>query len=121
MIRDVSKRRANDDRLHHLAHYDQPTLLPNRTSFLEKLGEALSDRSPATVMVDRDRLKEVNDQLGHTAGDAVLVETALRIKRRAPPEIATVATLSGDEFAVLIQTQRIRCRPILSPNDTRRT
>lgn len=105
MIRDVSKRRANDDRLHHLAHYDQLTLLPNRTSFLEKLKQALSEQLRSTVMlVDLDRFKEVNDQLGHAAGDAVLVETALRIKRCAPAEIATVARLGGDEFAVLIQS-----------------
>lgn len=103
MIRDVSKRRANDDRLHHLAHYDQLTLLPNRTSFLEKLNAALSGTSPATVMlVDLDRFKEVNDQLGHPAGDAVLVETALRIKRCVTPDTATVARLGGDEFAVLV-------------------
>lgn len=105
VIRDVSKRRANDDRLQHLAHYDQLTLLPNRTSFLEKLKQALAGRSPSTVMlVDLDRFKEVNDQLGHAAGDAVLVEAALRIRRCAPPEIATVARLGGDEFAVLIQS-----------------
>lgn len=104
IIRDVSKRRANDERLHHLAHYDQLTLLPNRTSFLEKLKQTLDDQLPTTVMlVDLDRFKEVNDQLGHAAGDAVLIETALRIKRCAPLEIGTVARLGGDEFAVLIQ------------------
>lgn len=103
MIRDVSKRRANDDRLHHLAHYDQLTLLPNRMSFLGKLKAAMSEKLPATVvLVDLDRFKEVNDQLGHAAGDAVLVETALRIKRCVSPEIATVSRLGGDEFAVLI-------------------
>lgn len=103
MIRDVSKRRANDDRLQHLAHYDQLTLLPNRTSFLEKLKHSMAEGSPATViLVDLDRFKEVNDQLGHAAGDAVLVDTALRIKRCAPIGMATVARLGGDEFAVLI-------------------
>lgn len=103
MVRDVSKRRANDDHLHHLAHFDQLTLLPNRTSFLAKLNDALSGGSQATVMlVDLDRFKEVNDQLGHAAGDSVLVETALRIKRCAYPEVATVARLGGDEFAVLL-------------------
>jgi diguanylate cyclase (GGDEF)-like protein/PAS domain S-box-containing protein len=104
MIRDVSSRRANDERLHHLAHYDQLTLLPNRVSFLEKIEAALSPTTPATVMlVDLDRFKEVNDQHGHAAGDAVLIETALRIKRCVPGEIATVARLSGDEFAILLQ------------------
>lgn len=102
-VRDVSKRRANDDRLHHLAHYDQLTLLPNRTSFLEKINIALDERAASTVLlVDLDRFKEVNDQLGHAAGDAVLVEAALRIRRCIPVGTATVARLGGDEFAVLL-------------------
>lgn len=103
IVRDVSARRANDDRLHHLAHYDQLTLLPNRTAFLEKIDAALETTSASTVLlVDLDRFKEVNDQLGHAAGDAVLIETALRIRRCIPVETATVARLGGDEFAILI-------------------
>jgi diguanylate cyclase (GGDEF)-like protein/PAS domain S-box-containing protein len=102
-VRDVSMRRANDDRLHHLAHYDQLTLLPNRTSFLEKIESALGTASTSTVLlVDLDRFKEVNDQLGHAAGDSVLIEAALRIRRCVPVGIATVARLGGDEFAILI-------------------
>lgn len=102
-VRDVSMRRANDDRLHHLAHYDQLTLLPNRTSFLEKIDTALGQGSPSTVLlVDLDRFKEVNDQLGHAAGDAVLIETGLRIRRCVPVGTTTVARLGGDEFAILI-------------------
>jgi diguanylate cyclase (GGDEF)-like protein/PAS domain S-box-containing protein len=102
-VRDVSMRRANDERLHHLAHYDQLTLLPNRTSFLESLNNALGRGAPSTVLlVDLDRFKEVNDQLGHAAGDAVLIETALRIRRSMPVETATVARLGGDEFSIWI-------------------
>lgn len=102
-VRDVSMRRANDERLHNLAHYDQLTLLPNRTSFLEKINSALERGAPSTVLlVDLDRFKEVNDQLGHSAGDAVLIETALRIRRCIPVDLATVARLGGDEFAVLL-------------------
>lgn len=103
IVRDVSMRRANDERLQHLAHYDQLTLLPNRTSFLEKIDGALAQGTPSTVMlVDLDRFKEVNDQLGHAAGDAVLIETALRIRRCIPVGKATVARLGGDEFAILV-------------------
>ncbi len=54
------------------------------------------------MLVDLDRFKEVNDQLGHAAGDAVLKETALRIKRCLNANVATVARLGGDEFAVLL-------------------
>jgi len=102
VVRDVSTRRAKDDRLHHLAHYDQLTLLPNRTSFLEKLNVALGKGAPCTILlVDLDRFKEVNDQLGHAAGDAVLIEAALRI-RRCVPRGTLVARLCGDEFAILL-------------------
>lgn len=105
-IRDVSTRRANDDRLHHLAHYDQLTLLPNRTFFLEKLSIALRKEPLSTILlVDLDRFKEVNDQLGHAAGDAVLIEAALRIRRCVPRGSSTVARLGGDEFAVLVPGQ----------------
>lgn len=103
IVRDVSMRRANDERLHHLAHFDQLTLLPNRTSFLEKLGSALVQFPCSTVLlVDLDRFKEVNDQFGHAAGDAVLIEAALRIRRCVAIGAATVARLGGDEFAVLL-------------------
>lgn len=102
-VRDVSQRRVNEDRLQYLAHYDQLTLLPNRTSFLERISLALAERAASTVLlVDLDRFKEVNDQLGHAAGDAVLVEAALRIRRCVPMGNATVSRLGGDEFAVLI-------------------
>jgi diguanylate cyclase (GGDEF)-like protein/PAS domain S-box-containing protein len=105
-LRDVSARRANDDRLHHLAHYDPLTLLPNRTSLLEKLKIALLNEGQSTVLlVDLDRFKEVNDQLGHAAGDALLAESALRIKRCVDSAFATVARLGGDEFAVLLPNQ----------------
>ena len=103
IVRDVSKRRANDERLHHLAHYDQLTLLPNRTSFLEKLNSANGQSGPYTILlVDLDRFNEVNDQLGHAAGDAVLIETALRIRRCVPIETALVARLGGDEFSIRV-------------------
>lgn len=102
-IRDVSMRRANDERLHHLAHFDQLTLLPNRTWLLEMLANALSQGSASTVLlVDLDRFKEVNDQFGHAAGDAVLIETALRIRRCITLPTATVARSGGNEFSVLV-------------------
>lgn len=103
VVRDVSKRRENDERLHHLAHYDQLTLLPNRASLLEKLATELAQaRSNTLLLVDIDRFKEVNDQYGHSAGDAVLCEAALRILHCGPAGSYTVARLGGDEFAVFV-------------------
>lgn len=102
-VRDMTARRANDERLHHLAHFDQLTLLPNRNSFLEKLGNALTQNSSSTVLlVDLDRFKEVNDQFGHGIGDAVLIEAALRIRRCVTSGTATVARLGGDRFSILL-------------------
>lgn len=102
-IRDVTMRRANDDRLHHLAHFDQLTLLPNRTSFLERLASSFTQGLSSTVLlVDLDRFKEVNDQFGHAVGDAVLIEAALRIRRCVPAGSATVARLGGDRFSILV-------------------
>jgi diguanylate cyclase (GGDEF)-like protein/PAS domain S-box-containing protein len=103
VVRDISERRRNEDRLHHLAHFDQLTLLPNRTMFLERLDNALStDVSSTLVLVDLDRFKEVNDQFGHLAGDKVLCEAATRLRACIPQPEATVARLGGDEFAIII-------------------
>ncbi|HUQ34890.1 MAG TPA: EAL domain-containing protein [Aestuariivirga sp.] len=103
VIRDVSERRRNQDRLHQLAHFDQLTLLPNRTMFLERLEASLVDsNSPAVLLIDLDRFKEVNDFFGHLCGDEVLRETAIRLKQCVSAADATVARLGGDEFAVLL-------------------
>ena len=103
VIRDISERRQNQERLHQLAHFDQLTLLPNRTLFLERLEACLTDGSfGAILLVDLDRFKEVNDLYGHLCGDQVLREAALRLKQCASGADATVARLGGDEFAVLL-------------------
>lgn len=103
VIRDVSERRRSQDRLHHLAHFDQLTLLPNRTLFIERLEGTLAGADAATVLlVDLDRFKEVNDHLGHQAGDAVLCEAARRLKQCVSAADATVARIGGDEFAIIM-------------------
>jgi diguanylate cyclase (GGDEF)-like protein/PAS domain S-box-containing protein len=103
VVRDISERRRNEERLHHLAHFDQLTLLPNRTMFLERVDVALAtDRSSTVVLVDLDRFKEVNDQFGHLAGDKVLCESATRLRECVTQPEATVARLGGDEFAIII-------------------
>jgi diguanylate cyclase (GGDEF)-like protein/PAS domain S-box-containing protein len=103
VVRDISERRRNEDRLHHLAHFDQLTLLPNRTMFLERLDVALAtDPSCTVVLLDLDRFKEVNDQFGHLAGDKVLCESATRLRECVTQPEATVARLGGDEFAIIV-------------------
>jgi diguanylate cyclase (GGDEF)-like protein/PAS domain S-box-containing protein len=104
---DITERREYEERLAHEARHDPLTGLPNRKSFLEQLGKALSrarrQRSGVTVIfVDLDRFKLINDSLGHNLGDRFLVEVARRLPTCVRPE-DTVARLSGDEFTILVE------------------
>jgi diguanylate cyclase (GGDEF)-like protein len=95
---------ANESRAIHIATHDSLTDAPNRLAFLR----ALADRTRsaglfATVMVDLDRFKLVNDTLGHLAGDALIREICAILHRSAPAG-ALVARLGGDEFGILFET-----------------
>ena len=105
-IRDVTERKRMEDQLRYLAYHDPLTDLANRTLFLQQLEKAVAsaDRRPpgvALLMADLDRFKVVNDSLGHTAGDRVLVEVARRLEGAVRDE-DTVARWGGDEFCVLL-------------------
>ena len=101
IIRDMTERRANEDRLYRLAHLDALTGLPNRSLLFSRIAEQLAGREPMTVMLlDLDGFKAVNDTLGHSAGDKVLQQVAGRIVDCVRPS-DTVARLGGDEFAIL--------------------
>ncbi|MFN8077255.1 MAG: EAL domain-containing protein [Kineosporiaceae bacterium] len=103
-VLDVTQRERDRRDLHQLAMTDPLTGLANRTMFSAGLDEALTghgDAGAALMLVDLDRFKAVNDTLGHTAGDQLLVEVARRLRQAAPAE-ALVARLGGDEFAVLL-------------------
>ncbi len=94
-------RQEATDRAHEALH-DALTGLPNRRSLREALDAALERGAAAgVVLLDLDRFKEVNDALGHTVGDGVLLVVAARL-RQALPDDALVARLGGDEFAVLV-------------------
>ncbi|MFO0991209.1 MAG: diguanylate cyclase [Hyphomicrobiales bacterium] len=106
IINDVSEVRAEEARLAHLATHDVLTGLPNRAYFLTALDELLTharDKASSHVLclIDLDRFKAVNDQGGHVAGDAVLIEVA-QILRDKSPDSHIVARLGGDEFALLM-------------------
>jgi diguanylate cyclase (GGDEF)-like protein len=89
----------------HQASHDALTGLPNRTLFLDRLdaslGGAASDAQLAVLFCDLDRFKEVNDTLGHAAGDELLRQAAARLRSTVRPA-DTVGRLSGDEFALLL-------------------
>jgi diguanylate cyclase (GGDEF)-like protein len=105
-VRDVTERRAFEERLRHQALHDSLTSLPNRELFVDRLGQALvrtrrTKRKVAVLFMDLDEFKVVNDSLGHGVGDLLLTVVAQRLKRSLRPE-DTLARFGGDEFTVLI-------------------
>ena len=107
-FRDISDQRQAEDRLQHDAMHDALTGLPNRALFMDRLNQAFSrrvrrpDQSCGVLFLDLDRFKEINDVLGHAAGDMVLVATAERLVSALRPQ-DSAARLGGDEFAVLVE------------------
>lgn len=110
VIRDVSERKRAAERIRHLAHYDSLTDLPNRVLFWDRLHQALAmarrhNEQVAILCIDLDHFKEVNDTLGHAAGDRLLKEAAQRL-RGSLRDSDTLARLGGDEFAVIMSNLR---------------
>jgi len=105
VIQDFTERRRSEQRLAHMAQYDSLTDLPNRVLFAERLADALMTAKResgriAVLALDLDRFKEVNDTLGHAAGDMLLRIVTSRLRRCLRPG-DTLARLGGDEFAVI--------------------
>lgn len=102
IVRDITERRHNEDRLFRLASLDPLTGLPNRGAWRGRMTELLDTEVPLTVLLlDLDGFKEVNDTMGHAAGDAVLCEVARRLQTCCN-EAAMVGRLGGDEFVALL-------------------
>ncbi len=99
----VIKLRQLQDQLHHQAYHDPLTDLPNRSLFMERVEDALSNSAGtvSVLFIDVDDFKVVNDTLGHAVGDELLVSVAGRLRHCVRPQ-DVVARLGGDEFAVML-------------------
>jgi diguanylate cyclase (GGDEF)-like protein/PAS domain S-box-containing protein len=105
-VRDITDRKAAEERVQYLAYYDALTGLPNRILLQDRLVQALAgarrqNEKVALLFLDLDRFKIVNDSLGHLLGDLLLQEVGERLKGWAR-EQDTVARLGGDEFLILL-------------------
>ena len=108
VVVDMTERIESEAQIHHMAHHDALTGLANRVLFLKSVEEALArlHRHGETfniLILDLDQFKIVNDTLGHPVGDALLQQTAERL-RGCTRETDLVARLGGDEFAILQRT-----------------
>lgn len=104
---DITDRKAIEDEVRHMAHYDVLTDLPNRTLLTDRLHQALAqvrreNAKLALMFLDLDKFKPVNDNLGHAVGDLLLREVAYRLQSCLKRETDTVARLGGDEFVILL-------------------
>lgn len=107
---DISERKKSRARLDFLAHHDSLTELPNRTLLNDRLNMAINtakrrQEKLGLLFIDLDRFKNINDSLGHAAGDHILRQTAVRLKKAIRID-DTVARLGGDEFVVLVPRVR---------------
>lgn len=105
LVRDVSRRHEAEAAMHHMAHFDALTGMPNRRLLQQQMLVALQaarshDEPGAVFYVDLDNFKQINDAQGHEVGDALLVQAAQRLRTQAGSE-HVVARLGGDEFVVL--------------------
>lgn len=105
-IKDISRHKQQEAEIHKLAFYDFLTGLPNRRLLVERMQQAIlvnqrKNTHAGIMFIDMDRFKELNDSLGHEAGDQLLIEVAQRLQEciRASD---TVARLGGDEFVVML-------------------
>jgi diguanylate cyclase (GGDEF)-like protein/PAS domain S-box-containing protein len=106
VVRDITERKEAQQQLHHQAHHDALTGLPNRTLFYETLRKAVAlaaehDWKVAVMFIDLDHFKNVNDTLGHAIGDELLIQFCARLVKCVRLR-DTVGRLGGDEFALIL-------------------
>ncbi len=105
VVEDISRRKQIEEELRHLANHDALTSLPNRSLLLDRLSQALvfatrSGGQVAVMLIDLDRFKNINDSLGHDAGDKIIMEIGRRLSSSVRAG-DTIARLGGDEFVVI--------------------
>jgi diguanylate cyclase (GGDEF)-like protein/PAS domain S-box-containing protein len=106
VFRDITERKNAEQRLHHLAHFDPLTALPNRTLFYETLKKTLPQATlngwqVGVLFIDLDFFKNVNDTLGHAIGDDLLGQFSSRLLQCVRVR-DVVGRLGGDEFAIIL-------------------
>jgi diguanylate cyclase (GGDEF)-like protein/PAS domain S-box-containing protein len=110
LLRDISERKREDERINYLAKVDAVTGLANRHALREHLGQALAvaeaDHEVAILVLDLDRFKDINDSMGHTSGDQLLAAVGSSLNRLLQG-FGFVARLGGDEFAVVMNGTRL--------------
>ncbi len=114
-VQDVTEQHYAEERIRNLAYYDVLTQVPNRVMFLDNLTKALETakryrRKLGVIFIDLDDFKRVNDSLGHSAGDMLLIQVTRRIRDciRKSDQVAIspnneVARLGGDEFVIILE------------------
>ncbi len=123
---DVTEVKTAEERLLHDAVHDNLTGLPNRELFLDRLGAVLTrarfenGQSPSVFVLDVDRFKQVNDSLGLSVGDSILLTIARRLGRLLKPQ-DTLARIGGDEFAVILVSEQEAERVAAFAETIRRT
>jgi diguanylate cyclase (GGDEF)-like protein/PAS domain S-box-containing protein len=106
VVEDISRRKRVEDQLQHLANHDALTSLPNRSLLQDRLSQAVAyanrlGKSVALMVIDLDRFKNLNDSLGHHAGDQILIDIARRLSSHLL-DGDTVGRLGGDEFVLVL-------------------
>ncbi|MBF0265076.1 MAG: EAL domain-containing protein [Gammaproteobacteria bacterium] len=104
---DITLRKEYEDKVHHMAHHDALTGLFNRFSLENRLDQAISlsmrsDKKIAVGFIDMDRFKQINDTLGHKAGDELLIQVSKRLKAICQRKSDIVARIGGDEFVIVL-------------------
>ncbi len=125
-LTDVTEFKTSEERLLHDAVHDNLTGLPNRELFLDRLDAALSFAKadstirPTVMVIDLDRFKQVNDSVGIAVGDSILLTLARRLGRLLKPQ-DTLARLAGDQFGLLLLSEREPTRITAFADTIRRT